>query len=396
MAQDPFKVDQIQIEPGTTGTRLIRRKISDNSLEFTDGVAGAFSLKQLAGFNLDHLLIVGTGAGSQYTTIQGAINAIPVGTDPYTVLVGPGTYAETVTIQRSGINLIGLGYPTVTQSVGHTLLVQTGGGSTPYQVTVQGIDFTNSDVSSACVRLLGGASSDVGRDGIELLDCNLNHASGGGYALWATSICKVSSQRCSFNGNDAIAIISNCGEAIFCNVDGLAGFEFLFDITGTLPSLTTGDYRFINSDIGPSLLDPILSGTMRGNGLLTVSGSLISGNVIFDGDRDFSVSSSFLGGDVTLNGTTDTFLSYSTRGSVVAAVGASLAESVQRGTVSFVGVDHVDVTFGVRQPDTSYVLCMEANNHGAYVSAKTATGFTLTASGITTADIPYAIMRTLV
>jgi hypothetical protein len=36
MPQDPFKVDQIQIEPATTGTRKIRRNTVDNSLEFVD------------------------------------------------------------------------------------------------------------------------------------------------------------------------------------------------------------------------------------------------------------------------------------------------------------------------------------------------------------------------
>lgn len=35
MPQDPFKVDQIQIEPAATGTRKIRRN-ADGSLEFVD------------------------------------------------------------------------------------------------------------------------------------------------------------------------------------------------------------------------------------------------------------------------------------------------------------------------------------------------------------------------
>lgn len=35
MAQNPFKVDQIQIEPGSAGTRKMRRN-ADGSLEFVD------------------------------------------------------------------------------------------------------------------------------------------------------------------------------------------------------------------------------------------------------------------------------------------------------------------------------------------------------------------------
>ena len=35
MAQDAFKVDQLQVEPGSSGTRIIRRA-TDGSLEFVD------------------------------------------------------------------------------------------------------------------------------------------------------------------------------------------------------------------------------------------------------------------------------------------------------------------------------------------------------------------------
>ena len=57
MAQNPFKVDQLQIEPGTSGTRLIRRAV-DGSLEFVDP-------SNVAGVTLGTLAAAGTTALSE-------------------------------------------------------------------------------------------------------------------------------------------------------------------------------------------------------------------------------------------------------------------------------------------------------------------------------------------
>jgi len=77
MAQNPFKIDQLQLEPGAVGDRRIRRKSGSADLEFFDSVAGALTLRMLAGFNIGRLLTVGSGVGAQYTRIQDAIDARP-------------------------------------------------------------------------------------------------------------------------------------------------------------------------------------------------------------------------------------------------------------------------------------------------------------------------------
>ena len=392
MAQNPFLIDQVQIEPGTTGTRLIRRKTSDNSLEFSDGVAGAFSLKQLTGINLTGLVTVGAGAGAQYTTIQDAVNALPAGAVPYTILVYPGTYAETVTIQRTNVTIVGLGFPTVVQSSGSTLIVQAGGGSIPYKLTIQGIDFDNSDVAAACVRIIGGAASSVGLYGIELIDCNLEHDAGGGKTLWATSMCKLILRRCTLGGNDAIATISDCGEVYLYGPDGLGGYDFSFDSGGTLPVVTTGDYRVSGADFGPSLLDPIMSVTLTGGGSFGLTDCLVSGNVTFDGDQDFFVSGSTVG-NVVINTTAAVRSSGTTRGTLTAAAGATLAENLQYGVANFVGDTFKAIVFGAQQPDVNYMISLEPNNHGTYISARSVSGFTITAGGVTTADVPWTLTR---
>ena len=49
MAQDPMKVDQLQVEPGAAGTRLINRA-TDGSLQFYDAfITGGITLSRLAG-----------------------------------------------------------------------------------------------------------------------------------------------------------------------------------------------------------------------------------------------------------------------------------------------------------------------------------------------------------
>ena len=391
MAQDPFLIDQVQIEPGATGSRLIRRKTTDNSLEFVDGLAGALSLKMLAGSNLGNMLTVGTGVGAQYSTIQAAVSALPAGSDPYTVLVGPGTYAETITISRTNVSLVGLGYPTITQSSGHGLWFKTVGGVTPYKATVYGFNVNDSDVASACIRLEGGAGSDVGRDGIEVIDCNLVN-SAGGKTLWASSMCIASMYRCTLGNNLAAVTVSNCGAVAFYDMDGLGGYDLSFDTGGTLPSLTTGDYRIERSEVGTSSLDPLLSVSLLGGGDFVLLWTALSGNVAFSGDQQVLVVGSVLGA-LTLNNTVAATFTGTVHGPVTAAAGATMGENFQQGVASFVTDTTKAVVFAVKQPDTDYVIGLEPNNHGTYISARSTSGFTITAGGVTTADVPWTVTR---
>jgi hypothetical protein len=142
MPQDPFKLDQLQVEPGSLGTRLIRRRVADGSLEFLDPVAGApLSLQQLAGLNLTNLLIVGAGPGAQFTTIQSALDAIPTdasASNPYTVLIGPGVYAENAVLYRDGVTLWAFG-AILNVLTGDALTIQSNHGTTPQTVNIIGL-----------------------------------------------------------------------------------------------------------------------------------------------------------------------------------------------------------------------------------------------------------------
>ena len=135
MAQDPLKVDQLQIEPGSAGTRLISADPVSGALRFQDSVAAATNLHSLAGVGtVANVLVVGkSGLGAQYTTIQSALDDIPASAsaaNPYVVLVMSGVYTENLTLYRDGVALVGIGRPVLRAAADdHTLLIAEQGGT---------------------------------------------------------------------------------------------------------------------------------------------------------------------------------------------------------------------------------------------------------------------------
>ena len=102
---------------------------------------------------------------------------------------------------------------------------------------------------------------------------------------------------------------------------------------------------------------------------------------------------SLIFGSLNLNDTVAVTSYGSVHGPVTAETGATLAESVQRGVASFVSVTHVAVVFPVKQPDTDYVVGLEPTVAGLYVSARSVTGFTITAGGTVSIDVPWTVTR---
>ena len=110
MAQPPFKTDVLQIEPAATGTRTISRDPTIGELRFVDpSFPAGVVLADLVGIQtITNTSVVGTGGGAQFTTIQNAIDALPddgSSTNPYVILLFPGTYNEKLTISKDGVVL---------------------------------------------------------------------------------------------------------------------------------------------------------------------------------------------------------------------------------------------------------------------------------------------------
>lgn len=162
MAQPPFLIDVLQIEPGSGDTLTIGMDSTDNAMEFVDAVlTSGVLLSALVGLrNVTGVFIVGrAGDGAPYTAIQDAVDAVDdasSATAPSLVLVLPGAYTENVTIQKDGVYLVGLGGVTLTNSgASDTVEISAAITTTPQNVLLRGLTIVNSTAAQTCVRVIG-------------------------------------------------------------------------------------------------------------------------------------------------------------------------------------------------------------------------------------------------
>jgi hypothetical protein len=413
MAQNPFKVDQLQIEPGSAGTRLINRAV-DGSLQFKDAViTGGLTLKQLAGLrNMANVLVVGkSGAGAAYTTLQSALDAIPAGAstlNPYFVLLGPGVYSESINIVRDGVTIIGFGAViNAAELVAdgpaayHTIVVQTALGTTPQQVNLVNLEIGNIHQNFACVRVAGGAASNVGLYGINLVNCTLKASSAlGNRPIWATSanhiIMDGGRMEC---GSSAICIVEECASFLLKGVSRAPAMQLDWDNTGTLPSASPESYTLSGcTDLGyDNVLVPILSSTLEGDGALNLSGCTGQPTLSLDGDQTATVTGSDLGA-LSIAGSGALRLMGTAHGAVTAAGTATLEEPTKRGTKAFLAADTGAVVFDAPMPDANYTVSLTtdtrpANDEVMWVTAKTAAGFTINFVTVQTLGVSWSVQR---
>jgi len=410
MAQDPAKFDQLQIEPGAVGTRLINRA-TDGSLRFTDPSAGALTLSQLAGLrNIAGVLIVGkSGSGAAYTTVQAALDAIPATsdpvTDPYIVLIGPGRYAETLNIVRNGVSLVGLGgvildpLQTTPNGVGayHTVVVQAALGTIPRSVALHNLTIRNFHDNYACVRVSGGAGSGVGSLGVVLYNCVLSpEAPGGNRGVWATAVNRVSALWCSEASSTGLALdlIENVAD-FGAKGSILTACEFTYDTADPQPSLVPTGYRLLDTQLLGSTLNPALRVSLTGDSEFAASGVLCDGNVDVAGDRA-AVFSQCQITDLTIGDSAQVVLLDSSRGTLAAAGTATLAEPRVSGAVAFAAEATKDVVFDAPGPDDAYAVAVEADDDlggSWWVTNKTAAGFRINVPAPVTLDVIWVATR---
>jgi hypothetical protein len=163
MAQPPLLTDQIQIEPGSLGIRLIDRDSTDGSLRFTDPLVQA-ALSQLVGIrNVTSLYIVGPGgAGAPFTSIQDALDAIPdtaSPSDPALVLLSAGEYSENLVINKDGVSIVGLGGVRITNAAADATVKVTDTPTTvPRRVVLQNLTIENVSPGEECVLVAGSGT----------------------------------------------------------------------------------------------------------------------------------------------------------------------------------------------------------------------------------------------
>jgi hypothetical protein len=154
MAQPPFKVDALQFG-ATTARRIV---IVDGEITFIDDTfTDGLNLGDMVGAQtFPNMMIVGSGGGARWTSIQDALDEVPADAAfPYTILIYPGTYAEPLIISKP-VCLVAVGRVVVTNSTDDpTITIIQGDDSIPTYVVFQGLEIVAEADGAACVSVDG-------------------------------------------------------------------------------------------------------------------------------------------------------------------------------------------------------------------------------------------------
>jgi hypothetical protein len=404
MPQTPFQVDQLQIEPSSGDTIIISRDSGDGSLVFADAlITSGIKLSSLVGMvALPNVFVVGANLiGASHTTVQSALNDVPntaSDTDPYVIVVTSGVYQEDIAIEKSGVILLALGYVVLENATATNTITIRENTVVPTFAMLKGFHIKNSSASQSCVRIIGGANSTVGSDGISFLDCHFM-ASATGYPIRSSSVGKVYVKGGDMRLSNASAFCLVEETAIFSvvGVSDLTAMQLDYDSTGDLPSVPNSEYRILDCNFNSnSTVSNSIVSTISGGGSLFVSNVSDCGALSLDGNRTFTFFNCIVGNIVSSNSAIIS-LRDCKRGTVT-GTGGSLAESKSFGTLTFLASASETYSFGIDQPDLNYMVMIE-NDRGtgdtemAYVSAKALGSFDVSFNGVVSTAINFVILR---
>lgn len=395
MAQSPFQADAIQIEPGAAGTRLIERDSTTGEIKFTDVVVTTgITLAQLAGIgSIADVHIVGkSGAGAEYTTVQAAVDAVPVTASvaaPHLIIITNGVFTENVLIEKDGIFFFAPGgAEIVNNGAADTVTYQQGAASTPTRSVWINVRIKNTAAGRACVKLIGGAGSNVALDRFDLKDCDLLATGVGSYQIDANAINNLYVAGGNWTGSDANSIckIAQTAEFTMTGTRGVNNLELNYDSTGAVPATATTLYTL------GYLSDALnLTSTLSGAGSIDLYGCK-TGTLLLNGDQTLTASFSALG-NMTINNTMSVVLKHTSRGTAVGV--GTLAETSLVGSQVFAASAIETVTFTVPQPDTAYMVALERDVDARVVTTnKVAASFDIVfPAGVQTTTVSYTVSR---
>jgi hypothetical protein len=402
MAQDPFLIDQIQIEPGSGQTLLVSRDAATGALRLQDAVTtGGILLHQLAGLRaIGNVYVVGkTGTGAEYTTIQSALDAVPSAAssaNPYIVLVMPGIYTETVNIARDGVRLVGLGNPLIRSALeltpdaggaDHTLIISAQLGTIPLSTLIEGFTITNVHTNKACVRVLGAAASTVASVGVVLRNCDLQaNGAGGNRNVWATACNNITFEggRWSEAANLGLLLIEEVSGLWISGVTGMGAISLRYDTTEDEPSLGANVFSITDCGTvaGATLLATPAAIDLAGGGDLVVIGTVFGGQTNLSGDQSMSLRGCVVPVLNLLETVTVTAENSLIQSILAANATAELDLPKLRGTATLAAAATIAVAFDIPMSDADYQVDLElpsrpVNDETPWVTAKAVTGFTI-------------------
>ena len=392
MAQDPLQLDAIQIEPSSGDTITISR--SDNGdLQFVDAiVTDGISLSRLTGMSGNaNVLIV--GSNSQYTSVQDAIDAVSAtssATNPHVILVTAGVYTEALTIEKDGINIIGIGYPEISLPGGSldTITIQDSVSTSPKSLAISGCKISCAADNGSCVRIIGGEGSRLGEDQILLKDLQLQASGIGSRPLRANTMGNIVAEGGSWSDEATTFVeLNEVASLRMVGLKSLSDVQITYQEWPAQPNTAITGYTIQNvSKIGNVLIN------MTGAAEARISGCPDVGNVTIGGDREAYIVSSIIG-DLTLNVTTRCYVTASKTGAL--SGDGSISISGVTGSATMTDETIHDVVFDVAQVDTDYTVVVEIEPFWrvAGVHSKTENGFRIEFDAARTGNLRWHLLR---
>lgn len=413
MAQDPHQLDALQIVGDTgTGTRLIEAVDSagnpeDGAMLLTDAqVPSGIKLANLPGLQqVDRVTVVGEGGlglskdsdGMTFTSIQDALDALSAGltaSTPGVIFLAPGTYTENLTVEKDGVEIVGLGSVTLRNSGDNdTLTVSTGVG-TPLGFRLRNVRIENDQDGRSCILVDGGIGSTIGTEDIDVADCELVSTGLAGFNLDANTVNTVKFTNVNCSGSVATAIIRarQVANLQLRQIYGASRLIVDYDSGGDIPSVSGSENTIYDSEFSADC-----SVVLDGVGSLSSKNSEY-GDITLGGDQNMSFQNDAMG-DLVVNDTVAVERIDGSRGTLTGAAGSSVAERSLRGEASFIASASEVVTFDAPHPDANYTVSLDPELVPAAftdiprVTSPLATGFTISFGGSQTTTVRWTVTR---
>lgn len=255
--------------------------------------------------------------------------------------------------------------------------------------------------------LTGGADeapgSLVGDNLIEIVNCDLIPTAVTGFQLRARAVNNLSVRGGDWREGSTGTFfeVQDCAFCSLVDQPFCKRVSLSYDNTNpNLPAIATSSY--VLQRVHASQFD--LAAGFTGVGSVDLTDCVFLGNTTYSGSdaaRTF-IATRCRFGAITTGGLAPTMtLSNCTRGTLTGAGTGTLAETTLQGTVDFVGVPAVTVSFPMDQPDSEYRVFLEPVGPPAAITdipsvpsaSKTVTGFDIEFGGAQTLTVEYMVKR---
>lgn len=405
MPQPPYQVDQIQIDPSSGQTLIIRRNATTGAIEFVDHILTAgVSLPNILGMqSLSNVFVVNpSSVGSSHTTIQSALNDVPAeasDTNPYLILVTSGVYQEDITIKNNGVILVALGYVLIQSATATDTITIQEDTTIPKFLIMSGFHIQNTNDNQSGVNVVGGSSSEVGSVKIEINDCHFVTSGANCNPIKASSANRIfvnggSMKLCSAT---SFCLVEECAEFVLREVADFTAMKLDYDDGGTKPSVVGSKYEIYGGNLNSNnTVSHSISTELVDVGSLTIHDIHNLGDISLGGNQTVTFYSCEVGAIVS-GGVLTLILVGCKRGS--ASGSGTMSESKLFGSLTFSSESSKMFTFDMEQPDLDYTVLIE-NDRGTTTNdigycTKGTNNLTLTFATTISTSVKFMVFRDL-